>query len=748
MNKHLLHILLAVVFSASAFAQEKEKGAVKHEREITGKVLLMDKNSKPLRLKNVKIFVREDSTQFAYTDSTGFFELDLHAHEGWLIARYPGFDLDSQQFDHDQKEIFFTLYSALELEQVLIIARKYDVEFELFRPIKVETINGAELKKAACCNLAESFESNASVDVVYSDAVSGARAIQMLGLSGIYTQLLSENIPLTRGLSSNFGLSYIPGPWIESIQITKGVGSVVNGYESMTGAINIEYLKPEEHKVDNYFVNLYGNIMGRSEANVHLRKSFNKKVSTLLFGHGSGYLTENDHNHDGFLDNPLGYQVNIFNRWKIQGEKTEQVIGLRVVQDEKMGGQTDIHHPIIGVPYDVKLSSRIGEVFIKNGFLFPKKKFASLGLIGAAKYQENKNIFGIRSYEGVQKSGYFNAIYQNMLFTSFHQIRAGASMIYDDYTEKFNDSGFNRVEQVPGVFAEYTGNPEGEFTFMAGGRADYHNIYGMKYTWRVHTKWNPTPRTSIRLLAGTGFRSARVFMENMAMLASSRKLILDKNLLAEESFNTGASYTFRFLIGDRESAVNVDYYYTQFKNQVLIDLDASAREIHIYNLSNASYSHSAQADIDLQLTRTIQVHAAYKYYFVRSQYLTGWKDKPFIPFNRAMLNVSYTTVNKIWKIDLINNWFGQGRVPSTSENPYAYQMPEKTKSYVISHMQITRLFRKWEVYAGVENLLDFTQHYAIIDSDNPFGTYFDASMIWGPLNGRNIYLGVRYGLKK
>lgn len=665
-----------------------------------------------------------------------------------LMVTAKGYTNDSLLYESGRTHYYAMLFPVKALEEVDIVTRNYDTKMDLFKTIKVETIGSNELKKAACCNLAESFESNASVDVVYTDAVSGARTIQMLGLSGLYAPIQIENVPYTRGLSANFGMSYIPGTWLQGIQITKGVGSVVNGFESMSGIINIELLKPEAEKTEDLFVNVYGSTMGRAEANVHLNKKFNKKWSTLLLVHGNGNFLENDMNHDGFRDNPLSKQVNVLNRWKHQGEKTEQVLVMQSLVDDKLGGQLGATANIDDQSlYGVSIRSQMHQVYFKNGFLFPKKKMESLGLIGSFRYQQNLSHFGARIFNAEQKSGYFNSIYHNYVGNTFNTVKAGLSFIFDE-THMFTGLDTTMTEYIPGAFVEYSYDRDKIFSLLIGNRVDYHNQFGWQYTPRIHVKYQFTENSSLRALAGTGFRTSKTIMENMSALTSSRIILVEPGLLPERSFNTGISFTQEFKVKQHDWMLSLDYYYTQFMNQVVVDYDRNVRELNIYNLTGQSYAHSFQAELDMALSKMWQLRVAYKYYDVKQTVNNQLEQKAFVAPNRIMANLSFKTPNKIWKVDLINNWIAASRIPRTDGNPEPYRMNTRGENLLISHLQVTKLFRKFEAYAGVENLLNQTQHDAVLAAGDPFGPYFDAGLVWGPLNGRVIYVGLRLSMRK
>lgn len=681
------------------------------------------------------------------TDTAGRFIFHGHSFPQTIVISYIGYANDTVSIP-EPGEYDFVLKDFRELEGAVVEARSLSTQISMIRPINLETMTKGELKKAACCNLSESFESNASIDAVYSDAISGLRTIQMLGLSGNYIQTLTENTALTRGLSSSFGTTFIPGPWVESIQITKGSGSVVNGFESMSGQINIEYLKAQE--ADPFYINLYGNVMGRAEANLQFSHAFKKNWSTLLLIHGNGNFTENDHNHDHFLDNPLSNQYNILHKWKFMNKKIEQDYIFRYFHDQRLGGQIGYDHDLPTSSqslYGTGIHNRQMEFIFKNGFLFPEEKFRTLGIIASARHHDLNSYYGTRTYTGVNNMINSSVILNDIIKNSLHNYKTGLSFIYDDYTETFNDSVFSREEIIPGAFFEYNYTTP-RFSILLGGRGDYHNIYGFKPTGRMHLRFSPDSKTTFRASAGTGFRTANIFVENSSILASSRTVRVDERLNPEESFNTGGGMTRRFFLFNQEATLNVDYYYTYFFNQVVVDLDRSPQEVHFSNLNGLSYSHSAQADLDFGITKNLTAKLSFKYYDVKSTYSGILLSKPLLSQTRFMQSVSYKTENKKWKFDYIGNWYGKARLPQTDANPVSLQFPAKSKDYYIMHFQITFTHKLFDFYVGAENILDFTQHDAIIDYQNPYGNYFDASMIWGPLNGRNYYAGLRYAIAK
>lgn len=636
------------------------------------------------------------------------------------------------------------------LNAVNVEAKQDASMYSTIKPINTEILGKKELLKAACCNISESFSTNASVDVAFTDAVSGAKKIQMLGLDGVYTQVLSENMPMLRGLSAAYGLNYIPGTWIENIMVTKGTGSVVNGYESISGQINLEFLKPEEQK-KRFFLNVYGNHKGRAEANIHFAPKLNEKWHTMLFTHASSNTMKQDMNKDGFLDMPLTQQYSVFNRWNYHNQKNfEAQFGIKGLYESRQGGQSSFRYNSdhgTTKAYGIGINTRQLEYFSKTGFLFPSKPYKSIGVQTSGKIQQQDMYFGIRKYTGEQKSFYANIIYANIIKTTDHKYKIGASYMLDDYREKFNDSLFARTERVPGIFAEYTYTHAENFSMVAGVREDYHNIHGLQFTPRLHLRYNPLKKTTVRLSGGRGFRSPNVIVENQSVFASSRKVVFKENIKAEIAWNYGFSFNQQFKLFSREAFINLDLFRTDFENQLVVDVDQHVNKVVFYNLKGKSYSNSLQVDFGFEPIKDFAVKLAYKWYDVKTTYNYELLDKPYIPKHRIMANLAYSTYMEIWKFDFTTNWFGQSRLPSTVLSPVEYQLPKQSKSYFLLQAQVTKKFRKFELYLGCENGLNYMQKNPVIASESPFGENFDASMVYAPIEGRIIYAGLRLEIK-
>ena len=697
----------------------------------------------------------------ATADENGSFQIQYpDSMPAKLIVSMVGYKNDTLVF-HDKAKTNIKILlksSATTLADVNIIGKQQSTSNLINAPINTERITKEELTLAACCNLSESFERNASVDVNFTDAVSGSKQIQMLGLDGIYTQILYENLPFVRGLSSSYGLSYIPGPWVENILVTKGTGSVVNGYESITGQIQIELLEPD--KAERLFVNGYTNSESRWEGNAHLTKRLNDNMSTILFLHANKNYMRLDKNKDSFLDIPLTTQLNAFNRWNFQFKRIEGQFGFRVMTENRDAGQINFDHRIDTLNtnnFGIGIQAKQFETFTKTGFLFPNKPWKSIAIMTTERYHKQDAFFGLKKYNGEQKSLYVNTIWADIIGNTAHKIKFGGSMLMDNYEETFNDgiklisdSAHNDLEIVPGGYAEYTFNNDTNLSIVAGMRGDYINGDILMINPRLHLKYNPTADAAIRIAGGRGMRTSHIFVENSAVFASSREVIIAEKLLPEVAWNYGMTFTYCFKPFGREASINFDLFRTDFERQTVIDLE-DADKVQFYNLKGVSYSNSFQTDFSISPTEKLDIKLAYKYYDVKTSYVSAGQtttgkllDKPLVPKNRALLNIDYKTNHEKWKFNLTTKWFGKSRLPNTSTNSPEFQLPEYSNNYYTLMAQVTKKFRWIEFYIGGENLLDYTIPNPIIDPQNPFGTNFDATMIWGPINGRVIYAGFRY----
>jgi outer membrane receptor for ferrienterochelin and colicins len=642
------------------------------------------------------------------------------------------------------------LYSDKLLPEILIEFRKNGHSISRLKTLHVEELTAIELRKAACCNLSESFETNASVDVNITDAVSGAKKIQMMGLDGVYTQIQMENIPYLRGLESAFGLSSLSGTWIESIQITKGTGNVVNGYESMAGLVNLELKKPDE--MEKIYLNVYQNIFGRSEFNFNKGIILNPKWSTGFLGHVSSTYGNIDRNKDAFRDLPTGDNTAFMNRWAYKGKKMEAQFGINFYRDRKVGGQTTFfrneENQVDTINYGVLINSKHIDIYGKTGF-FGKRPMQSLGIVYNIKHQEIDGFFGLKNFSGLEKRGYINVIYDDIIGTSDHKIKGGTSFVAIDISQKADTLSQKRMELVPGIFAEYTYTGR-RLTGVFGSRYDYHSIFGGQFSPRVHLKYLLSEMTDLRFTAGKGWRVPNFIIDNISLLASSKQWIAPSETKPEISWNIGGSLVHEMKIFERKATISLDFYHTRFENQLIIDRDETVNTVVFSNLKNSSFSNSFQTEFSFSPIKNLDIRLAYKFLDVQAKYGNEMRQQVMIPRHRGFVNLAYRSRNKRWEYDFTCSIFSPSRLPIQRDmtNDTLLISDMKSRMYPMINAQITHIYKKFDFYIGGENLTNSVQKNPIIDAANPFGSKFDATNIFMPITGINIYVGIRYAIAK
>jgi len=739
----LIILLNAIMFHAASLlmAQHRE-----HESHAHGRVLGFEyhaTHADTIPLIGANIYWKGTSIG-TITDSDGHFHLDRAAgdHADLIVSfvAYKNDTLHVHDYDHP---IIVILHQPRTIKSVEVSAEKPHIHQMADNVQSTQRITMTGLRTLACCNLSESFENTASVDVENNDAISGAKRIKMLGLAGFYTQVLIEKKPVIRGLVAPFALDYIPGPWMESIDISKGTASVMTGYESTTGQINVEYRKPE--RGEPLFFNVYQSSMGRTESSLGASHRFNPSLSTMVLAYGHFNRTRHDANHDSFMDAPLANHLHLQNRWKLQPSAAwDGQLGASLVYDHRDGGQSafdfDYHepHPLI---YGFHTKIQRTELFAKVGRALDAQGTSSIGMIFSGFRHANDAFWGVKNYRGDEASVYGNLILQKT--AGAHDVAAGFSILVDNLDENFNGTRFENSERVPGAFVEYTLHQE-KWTGIAGFRYDRHSRYGDFYTPRFHLKYLLAPTTTLRLSAGKGYRSAHIFMEQLAILASSRSLNFVESLRAEEAWNYGIQVSHNtFITGNRSLTVALDFYRTSFQNRVIVDSEQAVGQIFVYNLLGQSFSNSAQVEVIATLFPGLETTLAWRWNDVRMTINNQLLEEPLSNRHKGLLVLTYTPPAKRWQFDLTTQWNGEARLPSTALNPGNYQTASHSRAYVMLLGQIKRKIRNLEFYIGLENITNFTQSQPILAWQEPFSPYFDSSMIWGPTVGRQIYAGIR-----
>lgn len=706
-------------------------------------------------------------------DINGYFELPKQDTIAFIQVDYVGYSAIFIEVAPEENDINIEINGISELMTVDVAAKKFENSVSTVKILNVETIGSGELRKAACCNLSETFLTNAAVDVMYNDAVTGAKEITMLGLRGNYTQMMVEKRPAMTGLGTPFSLEFLPGTWLESIQISKGTGSVQNGYQAIAGQINSELVKPFKDK--SLFVNLYGSTFGRGEANIHLNRAFDDKLSAGLLLHASKTENRRDRNNDTFYDMSQKDILNGMFRLFYRGDIFRTQINVHALSNRHRAGQivpegeSPIGYYQVGQNHD-----RV-EVFAKMGYLGFKNESQSIGFITNGSWHELDSYYGNRFHQGKQKSYYTNLMFATDLGNQDNKMTLGSSFQYDDYQEKFNDTDFSRVERVPGVFVEYTFDhvhEEGEddddeheghehekakenkfkenFGMVLGMRVDHHNLFGWLVTPRANFSYNFSENSIARISAGRGFRSANVIAENVSVLASSRSIQVLDVIDIEDAWNYGINFTQKFEIGERSGSFSADLFRTEFNNQVVMDMDSDVNAVLFYNLDGVSYSNSFIGVLSFEVLKGLDLKLGYKFNDVQVTLQDDiTRSKPMVAKHRGLVSVDYVTPNKKWDFNINSQLVGRSRFANLLDNPKhnSEQHIGDTKPYALINAHVNyKLKDNFEIYVGGENLTGFTQDQPILDWQNPFSENFDATHIYAPINGAMGYIGIRYSI--
>ncbi|WP_392348827.1 TonB-dependent receptor domain-containing protein [uncultured Polaribacter sp.] len=747
MKKHILNSFI-LLFPIFILAQTNLKG------------MIMDQENPKNNLGVAGATVNWLNTNIGtITNEKGWFTIPFKKEYKKLVISYIGYKTDTIVVK-DLTPIHHFITIENELKGITIRSKRNAVQKSLFATANTFTVNNDELLKAACCNLAESFETNPSIDVSFSDALTGTRQIQMLGLKSPYLQIMQENIPSIRGAAQAFGLTFTPGTWVESIQITKGAGSVVNGFESISGQINAELVKPFSD--NKFFLNTYSSLNGRLELNTHFNRRVSEKWQTGLYIHGNYRGEKIDKNNDNFLDAPLANQINVMNRWQYTDAQNGWVsfLNIRFLNDEKQTGEINFN-PTLDKgntnSWGSEIDTKRFETSLKLGYVFPEIPYQSVGLQLAYSNHQQDSYFGLNVYDIKHESLYSNLLFNSIIGDTRSKFKTGINFTYDKYNELVNTTNYKRKENSLGVFFEYAFDNLEDFSLTAGVRVDTHNLLGAFITPRLHLRYAPWENGVFRASAGRGKRSANIFAENQQLFASSRKIDIDAvggniyGLNPEIAWNYGISYLQKFNLFNKKGDITFDFYRTDFSNQVVVDWE-NPQAVSFYNLNGRSIANNFQLELNYELAKNLNLRTAFKYFDISTAYKTGKLQKPLQPNNRFFANISYETATKDngaqWKLDLTFNNIGEQRLPNTATNPAQYQLPINSERYSLLNSQITKVFSNtFEVYAGGENLTNVQQVNPILGSENPFGNNFDSTIVYSPIFGRAIYAGLRFKIK-
>lgn len=693
----------------------------------------------------------KDTHVGAITDTSGYFDIPARPDTAILSVQYFNYPLFEASVFPGENNLWILIPGSVQLQAVEIEEQQFGNRVSTLETRNLEQIDHKELRKAPCCNLSESFETNGSVDVRYPDAVTGIREIQLLGLRGIYSQFLIENRPTMTGIAIPFGFDFIPGSWLRGIVLAKGASTVKNGNMGITGQINADLVKPDNDKP--LFVNVFSSTEGRGELNIHVNRKRNAHFSQGLLMHGSLVRNRWDRNRDNFYDAPNRHQINALYRAIYDGALGCAQFNVQMLDDRRISGQIDSIPGSVSF-FGVNQHNQRIESWAKFGLEgIGGKRFREIGNIAGFSWHQTEALFGSTRYWATQRSLYLQSLYQTIINNTQHKIVVAPSFQYDNISEHMQENAYHRIETSTGIMSEYTyRHPslrvEGsDFVWVAGLRADYNNRFGWQLTPRFSAKYNLTEHAVVRISGGLGYRSPNLIAENLSLLASNRYLNFAPDLRNEAAWNYGLNYTHDFKILHRNASISLDAFRTDFIRQIVVDVDADPTVVSFYNLKGISLANSILLVAQWNVIRGLDLKIGLKWNDVRTTYANGMqRTPPLVARQRGLITLDYTTPRKKWSFNVRTHVVGRQRLPDVEKIPHEYTHGLLTESpvYWIWSGQITRRWEKIEWYAGMENISNYQQHLAVVAAREPWSPYFNGSRIWAPMMGQMLNMGVRY----
>lgn len=678
------------------------------------------------------------------TNEEGFFELPFYPN-AYLVVSYIGYQQDSIYITQNNF-ISHQLQPDLAFSDVEVESKRVGI-YTNDGIVKENVITQDELKKAACCDLSGCFETEATVQPQVTNMITQSKELRMLGLAGVYNQVLFEGLPgFVNGLSYTYGLSTYPGPLIQNIFVAQGANSVIQGHEGMSGQINLEVRMPDTNEL---FLNTYVNSFGEQQYNVQYAatKGNWKSMTAVHWARPGGRF---DHEGDGFMNVPLISRQVFFHQSAFDYDQGEVLAGLRFSRENRVGGQIDYEpdehkggREVYGQYIDylqpemwLKWTHQLGESWQLNYHW------------GGQYHQQDAN-FGLRKYEAEQWGQYHRLGFT--LDKKRSQLRLGGSFRHFQINESVDNILFHlpvppsenplkiqRTDQILGAYAEYEYDLVAEkLSVMGGYRIDHHQDFGAFGVPRLLVKWNSWKNADFRFSAGRSWRIPNVLSENVFLLAGNRNLYFQETILPEEAWTWGVNYTQDFEVMGQAWSLGADFYQVLFSRQFFPDMDRRQNAAFINNGGGAAQSNSLHLHWSAAWSDRIATRLSYTYLDV---YTTIDGEKRTLPFNhehKLLGVVSYQPLHENWQLDVNVHWYGEQRLPDLKDER-AFSEP-----FTLLNAQFSYDFKWLEVYTGVENILDFRQNFPIRSWEQPFGPLFDPSYTWGPTRGREFYLGLR-----
>ncbi len=680
------------------------------------------------------------------TNENGYFRIPRNSNNQFLVLSYVGFVKDTFEIPADEIFSILHLKEGIQLDAVEVEGNRSSNTFSRINPLNIEGLEKKEFKKAACCSLSESFQTSNAVDVSYTNAATGTKEIQFLGLRGLYTQLLIENRPVFSGILSTMGYELIPGTWLDRVDIQKGASTAMYGAQSMAGAINVQLKKP--HDDFPVYANLFGDLHGRLEANLHLNKKWSDKNASGIYINGTFHDATKDHNGDSFQDDARVNRFNGMIRNTFFSNTWEGQLNAQGTIEKRKSGQLISESPYL-IDQEISHLNLSGNL----GFVDFRQELQNAGSIYDLSYSKISSQFGSKKFEADEKRAFVQLFYNQPFKDGIHQIMMGPAFQYNEAEEIWQNDTIKYNETIAGVFMDYSFRNnlhlDNSFSLTFSQRLDVINGERILYMPRINARYLFAEDWTLRASAGRGYRFARIFSDHTSLFATSKIWDIQSFPEIETSWNTGLNIVGKPYINGKELTINVDAYYTWFDDQLIVDLDQNYGSVHVYSLDGRSFAFQTIATLSYPVHDRIDVKIGGKFTDSQSEFKKGIRQNLLVPKYRGLVSLDFESGNKKWLWNVTTVYVGKMRLADKVNVPHEliHHHTGFSDDYILMQTQLNFTFHDWEFYTGIENLLNYTQHEAIIDAKNPNGNYFNAAEVFAPVSGIKPYIGIKWKLR-
>jgi outer membrane receptor for ferrienterochelin and colicins len=676
-------------------------------------------------------------------DESGAFRLrDLSPGEYTLLASAQGYTTEERRVSvaaGSPAVVRFTLrLTPVSMDPITVTGTMKQTTVSE-SPVKVEVVPAAVLRRSATSNLTEAI---GQVNGLYTQIDCGVcytNNIRINGMEGPYTAVLIDGMPIMSSLASVYGLNGINPSIIERIEIVKGPNSTLYGSEAMAGVINV--ITKDPRFTPRLAVDVYGSSHGQTNLDFAVTPSVG--AASGLFS-GNVYHMNNfiDENGDGFADVTLERRVSLFGKVDVARALT---LTSKFYHEDRAGGVEGFNPALRGSDEVYGESIYTNRFELLGSYRLPVRSNA-FRMDFSYSFHDQDSFYGDTEYAGRQNIAFANLIWDAQA-GSRHDLLFGVTARYQTYDDNTPATLEPDRRFIPGVFAQDEYTVASNLSLLGGARLDHHREHGVIFSPRAAVKWEPFANTTVRLNGGTGFRTVNLFTEDHAALTGAREVVIAEALRPERSYSGTLNLNQIIELGPSPMMIDADLFYTRFTNKIIPDYDRNPNQIVYANLGGYAVSRG----ISLSLNQNVLFDRFLYTVGVTFQDVYSVEDgeraaELFAPEYRAVWSGSYTMPRSGLVLDYTGTLTGPMRLP---EYDPPFTRPTRSPTYTTHNLQARYPVRGGlEVYGAVNNLFDYTQPSPLIDPANPFGDHFDTAYVYGPLQGRRLILGARYGLSR